>query len=91
MASVSALAVVPVHGELPRRYHHEVDTQVVPPPSYLRVWDGEARKTRVGGRLRLRLAWDVAQNPFRLSSRMVTGPWFTMATSIMARKTPSAT
>lgn len=41
--------------------------------------------------LRLRLAWDVAQNPFRLSSRMVTGPWFTRATSIMARKTPSAT
>ena len=31
------------------------------------------------------------QKSFRESRRMVTGPWFTRATSIMARKTPVAT
>ena len=32
-----------------------------------------------------------AQDALRLSSRIVTGPSFTSETSIMARKTPSAT
>src|SRR5262249_8501288 len=32
-----------------------------------------------------------AQNSFRLSSRIVTGPWFTRTTSIIARKTPVST